>query len=383
MVQHNSNKSITLKHLAIGGKRYIGIKFYPDKVLQALVKDLSQIGWSNKFQMTVLPNNKENLHLICEKFKGVAWINTQHFFINRPVNHGNEKLSVDAYRKRPPKNGWRYCPEEYYQKLEIRKYSIHTARSYIGMFEKYINHFSKSQDLMSLDELDIKKYIQHLVQQSKSDSYINQALNAIKFYYEVVKGMPNRFYDVERPIKSETLPKILSQQQVLNIIENTTNLKHRCIVSLLYSSGIRRGELVALKLGDIISDRMLIRVNRGKGRKDRYTLLSETILNDLRIYFRQYRPQKYLFECKPGIQYSASSVGKVVAKAAEKARILERVTPHMLRHSFATHLLENGTDLRQIQTLLGHNSLKTTELYTHVAIKGMNTIKNPLDLKKH
>ncbi|MCV9386997.1 site-specific tyrosine recombinase/integron integrase [Reichenbachiella ulvae] len=375
------DKSITLKHLVINSRRYGGIKFYPDKVIQSLVKNLPEIGWSNKYQMAVLPNNPSHLQNIYDAFKGVAWINTQYFFVNRPVNHGNEPLSVDAYRKRPAKKGWKYCPEEFYQKLEIRKYSIHTARSYIGMFERFINYYAHVEDLMSLSDKEINGYIQHMVQLGRSDSYINQALNAIKFYYEVVMGMPNRFYEVNRPIQPEALPKVLSKKQVFRMIENCSNLKHRCIVSLLYSSGLRRGELIALKIEDIKSDRMMIRVNSGKGRKDRYTLLSERILDELREYFKKYRPQQYLFEYSPGVQYSGSSVGKVVARAAKRGGIIERVTPHMLRHSFATHLLESGIDLRQIQTLLGHNSLKTTEVYTHVAVEGMNKIKNPLDLE--
>lgn len=381
MSSHDPHKSITLKHLAIGGKRYIGIKFYPDKVLQALVKELPQIGWSNKYQMTVLPNNSKNLSLIFEKFKGVAWINTQYFFTNRPVNHGNEKLSVDAYRKRPPKNDWRYCPEEYYQKLEIRKYSLNTARVYISMFEKFINHHPKTKDLMQLSEFDIKHYLQHLVRQGKSDSYLNQAINAIKFYYEVVKEMPNRFYAIERPILKEPLPAVLSKREVLAMIDKTKNIKHRCILSLLYSAGLRRAELLNLKPVDIESGRMMIKVRNGKGGKDRYTLLGKRVLEDLRKYYQRYRPSQFLFEGAKGRAYSPTSVKNIVSRAAAKAQMAKRVTPHMLRHSFATHLLESGTDLRYIQVLLGHNSSRTTEIYTHVANSNFKGIKNPLDLE--
>jgi len=192
--------------------------------------------------------------------------------------------------------------------------------------------------------------------------------------------MPNRFYTIERPRKKEKLPKVISKQEVLRMIAVSTNSKHKCIISLLYSSGLRRSELLNLTLSDIESDRMLIRVEGAKGNKDRYTLLSEKILVDLRIYFKIYRPKKYLFEGLKGGKYSSNSVLKVVKKAAEKAAINKRVTPHILRHSFATHLLENGTDLRYIQELLGHNSSKTTEVYTHVAKNNFNKIKNPLDL---
>ncbi|MFT7036534.1 MAG: integrase/recombinase XerD [Cyclobacteriaceae bacterium] len=375
-------KNITLKHLLIKEQKQIGILFYPDKVIQALIKGLPGVKWSTQYEMAFILNNKKNLDLIFDTFKGVCWVNCSHFYPNRPINVNNEDLSVDSFRKRIPRQGWRYCPEEFYQKLEIRKYAMNTARTYIHLFEKFINNFPQEEGLMDLNELKIREYLQVLVQNKLSDSYINQSINAIKFYYEVVKGMPNRFYSIERPIKTETLPKVLSQEQVFKIIDNTTYLKHKCIISLLYSSGLRRGELISLKLEDIISDRMLIKVENGKGRKDRYTLLGESMLVDLRTYYKKHKPTKYLFEGIGGEKYSGSSVGKIVSRAAKKAKILEKVTPHMLRHSFATHLLENGTDLRQIQSLLGHNSLKTTEVYTHVAVKGMNEIKNPLDLRK-
>lgn len=192
--------------------------------------------------------------------------------------------------------------------------------------------------------------------------------------------MANRFYDIERPLPTEALPKVLSKNQIRAMISSINNLKHKCILSLLYSAGLRRGELLNLKLTDIISDRMLIRVEQGKGKKDRYTLLGEQVLQNLRQYSLQAKPSYYLFEGSNGKKYSGSSVVKIVQRAASRARIRERVIPHMLRHSLATHLLEDGVDLRQIQSLLGHNSIKTTEVYTHVAVKGMNKIKNPIDL---
>lgn len=358
----------------------IGLKFYPDKVIQALVKELPGVKWSNKYGMVTVPNTPANLNAIFSKFQGISWINCTHFFPNRPVHTCGEDLSVDKYRKRKPIPGWRYCPEEFYQKLELKKYALNTAKIYIGMFEKFINHFAGDIKLTEINDLMIRKYLQHLVQQNRSDSYLNQSINAIKFYYEVVKEMPNRFYDIERPLPAEALPKVLSKNQIRAMISSINNLKHKCILSLLYSAGLRRGELLNLKLTDIISDRMLIRVEQGKGKKDRYTLLGEQVLQNLRQYYLQAKPSYYLFEGSNGKKYSGSSVVKIVQRAASRARIRERVIPHMLRHSLATHLLEDGVDLRQIQILLGHNSIKTTEVYTHVAVKGMNKIKNPIDL---
>ena len=191
--------------------------------------------------------------------------------------------------------------------------------------------------------------------------------------------MPNRFYEVERPIKKEALPKVISKESVIKMIGCCSNIKHKCIVELLYSAGLRRGELLNLKVSDIDSERMTIRVEQGEGRKDRLTLLSKRMLKDLREYYRVYKPKKYLFEAPDGSQYGATSVAKIIDRAAKSAKINKTVTPHILRHSFATHLLESGTDLRYIQALLGHHSSRTTEVYTHVAVDGLTQIKNPLD----
>ena len=191
--------------------------------------------------------------------------------------------------------------------------------------------------------------------------------------------MPSRFYAIERPIKKETLPEVIGKEAIVKMIHHTPNIKHRCLISLLYSAGLRRSELLNLKISDIDSERMVIKVRGSKGNKDRLTLLGEQMLADLRKYYKTYLPNEYLFEGEKKGQYSATSVMKIVRRAAKKAKIIQRVTPHMLRHSFATHLLEDGTDLRYVQALLGHNSSKTTEIDTHVAVKSIRKIKNLLD----
>lgn len=374
----NSMKSITLYHLMINNQKMIGIKFSPDKLIQNLVKGLPNPKWSKRYNMAYIPNTKANLGVIFNTFKGVVWINYNRFLINKPVNRKNETVDVAWFRKRKPITDYRLCPEEYLLKLELKRYANSTIKTYVTFFEMFIN-FHKDKELNSIDEGDIRVFLQSLIQKNASNSYVNQAINAIKFYYEAVLGMPNRFYEIERPRKESKLPKVISKNEVLSIIEHTNNIKHRCVVELLYASGLRRSELLNLKLSDVDSKRMLIRIEGSKGNKDRQTLLSKTALNDLRAYFKEYRPKTYLFEGKNGKKYSAQSVLKIVTGAAEKAKIPLRVTPHMLRHSFATHLLESGTDLRQIQVLLGHSSTKTTEIYTHVAINTFETIKNPLD----
>lgn len=372
-------RSITLKHLLIDSDKKIGILFNADKVIQALVKQLPNLKWSEEFNMFYIPNTKDNLTLIFNKFRGVVWVNCNHFFKDKVINPYSEKPDVNWFRRRKLDENYRACPEEFLQKLELKKYATNTVRTYVKSFEAFINHY-KNHDLLALNEQDIRAYLQILVQEKKSNSYINQAINSIKFYYEVVLDMPNRFYAIERPRKERKLPKVLSKEEVNDMIKSCQNLKHKCIISLLYSAGLRRNELLSLKIDDIDSDRMLIHVKAAKGNTDRYTLLSKTLLKDLRQYYKEYKPVNFLFEGPYNRPYSPASVLKIVKKAAAASSIKKNVTPHMLRHSFATHLLENGTDLRYIQALLGHRSSKTTEIYTHIATNAFTAIKNPLDL---
>lgn len=362
----------------IANKRMIGIQFSPDKLIQDLLKGLPQCKWSTKYRMAYVPNSKTNLNRIYSTFKGVAWINYNKFLTNRPINTHNQEVDANWFRTRELPPGYRRCPEPYLQRLELKRYAKNTVKVYVQFFEQFINRYPE-KDLETLNESDIREYLRSLINRNCSNSYVNQAINAIKFYYEGVLGMPNRFYELERPRKESHLPKVISKEEVLRIIDHTNNLKHQCIVQLLYSSGLRRSELVSLKLEDIDSKRMIIRIKQAKGKKDRITILSSNVLENLRRYYKQWQPTTYLFEGRNKEPYSAVSVLKIVKDAANRAGIRTTVTPHVLRHSFATHLLESGTDLRQIQVLLGHGSTKTTEIYTHVANHTFTAIKNPLD----
>jgi site-specific recombinase XerD len=372
------NKHITLKHLLIGDQKMIGIQFYPDKVIQALIKEFSNPKWSKEFSMVYIINTKENLTEVFEKFRGVAWINGNSFFKEKPIRD-NQPVDINWYRNRSKTTSYKYVPEDYLRKLELKRYALNTCKTYIIHFEKFINHYC-DKDIVTLSEEEIRSYLQHLISQNKSNSYLNQAINSIKFYYEVVMGMPNRFYSIERPRKQQQLPKVISKEEIITMLEHTNNIKHRCIIGLLYSAGLRRSELLNLQLTDIDSKRMLIFIRNAKNNKDRYSLLSQTILKDLRTYYKQWKPKEYLFEGALGGRYSAESVAKIVRRASAKSGILRKITPQMLRHSFATHLLEDGTDIRYIQTLLGHSSTKTTEIYTQVALNNFKSIRNPLDL---
>ena len=282
-MRHQSHRVITLKHLLIKQEKQIGLKFNSDKMVHTVIKGLPDVKWSNKFGMAYLKNNSKNVAIIFNDFKGIAWVNGSHFFHKKSNAKATVPLNVDSYRKRTLPKSYRVCPEEFLQKLELKHYALNTAKTYIQLFEAFINHH-KHVALTDIDESMIQKYLQSLVHQKRSSSYINQMINSIKFYYEVVLEMPNRFYSIDRPIKKEPLPKVISLEEVQTIINNTNNIKHRCIISLLYSAGLRRGELLNLKLENIDSKRMVINIVNSKGGKDRLTILSPTLLKDLRIH---------------------------------------------------------------------------------------------------
>ena len=369
---------ITLKHLIVDQKHKIGLQYFRNKLIDDKLTNTFNAKWSDEHNLVYISNNKYHLKKLFQQFKGIAYINSKHFFQSKTNKRENEKLILDKYRDRKVDNNYRLCPDEYLQKLEIERYAKSTANSYISNFEAFINHY-KTKPLLEINEFDIKNYLSLLNKKKYSDSYQNLALNSIKFYYEKVLRMPNRFYHIGRPRKKESLPKVISKQEVASIIKNTNNIKHKCIVQLLYSAGLRRGELLNLKVLDIDSKRMVIHIINGKGGKDRNTLLSKQLLADLRAYYKEWKPKKYLFEGQNGGAYSGKSVANIIKNACIKAKITKTVTPHMLRHSFATHLLESGTNLRYIQELLGHSSTKTTEIYTHVATNNIQNIKSPLD----
>ena len=373
MNQYTKQKCITLKHLYIDGQKHIGIQFNYDKTIQTVIKTLPNPRFSNEFNMYYIVNNKANLQQIFDSFRTIAWVNCNYFMTKKTINNFNPKLDKKALNM---KND--VIPDAYVQKLLLKKYAKSTIRTYISIFTQFMLYYSE-RDLDALNELDIRKYLEMEVKKGRSGSTINQTVNAIKFYYEIVLEMPNRFYNIERPQKSRSLPKVLNKKEVGLILNSIKNLKHHCIVSLLYSAGLRRSELLDLKLEDIDGQNSTLLIKNSKGRKDRVTIVSAQLIKQLRIYYKTYRPKVYLFEGENGGQYSGASVAKIVKKAAKKAGIAKAVSPHMLRHSFATHLLEDGTDLRQIQLLLGHSSTQTTEIYTHVTKNHLKVIANPLD----
>ncbi len=269
--------------------------------------------------------------------------------------------------------------DEMRRQLELRGYSRGTIKTYLQHAKNFVKFHRKSP--LELGPKALESYLYHITSRRRvSVSYRNQAISALKFLYVKVLGRPFMTDDLPRPKKEHKLPTVLSMEEVHRLLRSIRNRKHLAILMLAYSAGLRVSEVVRLRMADIDVQRCMIHVRGGKGRKDRYTVLSETALKTLEEYAHYYRPVGWLFPGqRRGRHLSTRTVQKVVADAGRKAGIGKRLTTHTLRHSFATHLLENGTALRYIQELLGHRSTKTTQIYTHVTRKDLARIISPLD----
>lgn len=259
----------------------------------------------------------------------------------------------------------------------IRKgYSKKTIKSYVNHLNRFLE-YSKGKD----DFESINSYLLYLLDfKSSSHTYANQAINAIKISLKIQGKSESEIMTIVRPKKEKTLPKVLSQDEVKKIFEATINVKHKTMLMLGYSCGLRVSEVASVRVIDIDSSRMIVLIKQSKGRKDRITTLSEKMLIQLREYHVQYKPKEWLFENPDRSSHiTTRTIQRVFNDAKDKAKIKKEATFHSLRHSYATHLLEAGVDLRYIQELLGHNSSKTTEIYTHVSTKSLRGIINPLD----
>ena len=264
--------------------------------------------------------------------------------------------------------------------LELKNLSPRTRSCYLTWMRSFALHFHRAPD--ELGEQEIRGYLHYLIQEKKaSQSGVSQAYSALKFFYETTLKRDWNGFRIPRMQKGKKLPVVLSRQEIQAIFSATRNLKHRVVLMTIYSAGLRISEVVHLKVSDIDSQRMTIRVQQGKGQKDRYTLLSQRTLEVLRAYWKEYRPSGWLFPGKPETEpLSVSSVQRVFEKVLLRAGIKKPASVHTLRHSFATHLLEAGTDLFHIQRLLGHTSPKTTAIYLHLSRKNLGGVRSPLDL---
>lgn len=264
-------------------------------------------------------------------------------------------------------------------KIILKGYSEHTLRNYLQEFFQFLITIKK-HDADSFGSDKIKAYILYCIRDLKlKESTIHNRINAIRFYYEDVLGREGYMIPVPRPKKPSTLPKVLSKSELKKMFELTTNIKHKVILQLVYGMGLRVSEIVALKITDIDSKRMMVHLRCAKGKKDRYVPLPMSALDLIREYFRMYKPKDFLVEGMTGGPYTVRSVQAVFKTAMNKARIKKPIGIHGLRHSYATHLLEAGTDMSFIQKLLGHRDIKTTMIYAKIGERDIAKIESPLD----
>ena len=344
----------------------IGIDFKFNLPVKEYLKNFTGLKWSQTFGCFYVSASRKRLELL------QAYLKNGGILVNDSlIDYSKIKLLSN---KEPDKAA---MGKAYLKYLKGLRFSESTIKTYWNFTDKFIKMYPVTDNYT---EGDVARYIEDQVAgKDYSISSHRQCISALKHYFEFTGQALFNLEKLKRPKKSAYLPTVLSKEEVLDILRLTRNLKHRCILALIYSSGLRIGELLRLELRDIDIDRRQIFIRQSKGRKDRYVMLAESFLPLLFNYLRTYEPRKYFVEGFGGTTYSSSAVRSFLKDSCKRAKIRKRVTPHTLRHSFATHMLENGTDLRYIQELLGHAKPETTMIYTHVAQKDVVKIQSPLD----
>ena len=343
------------------------------------MKSIENAVWNKADFSWILPKNENTLPLLFKPFRGIAWIDMSEL-----KGEVKKVLLTESKTKKielPPISETNKLEIiDFVRHLKSKRYSESTIKTYSEALSTFLRFFH-SKPILDIDNEDLISFNnEYILEQKLSSSFQNQIVIAIKLYFSSRKGMKLDPELVHRPRREKTLPNVLSKEEVKLILNTHNNLKHKTMLSLIYSCGLRCGELLALEPHHIDSKRNIVLIKNSKGKKDRIVPLSGKILEMLRDYYKLHKPSKYLFEGQnKGQQYDSRSLQLILKQALQKTGIKKPVTLHWLRHSFATHLLESGTDLRYIQELLGHSSSKTTEIYTHVSTKNIQQIKSPFD----
>lgn len=377
-------KSVVIKKLFHRNVHCLGIFFEKDFEVIKEVKQIPDVKFSMTNTCWYIPNEQNALSKIISTLKGKVWVDlTELKKDNRASSQQPTFKDVEQIKK--PAVVSQLLPEQEQalrmmeQKLVLRGYSVNTQRTYQQQFKEFLL-FYKDAHPVDIEEAQIRNYLLYLIEHRKlSKSAQNQSVNAIKFFYEKVLRQERKVYYLERPMKDKKLPEVLSQEEVIDIFEALDNIKHRVMLMLIYAAGLRRSELLNLRVGDVDVNRNIVFIRGGKGHKDRQSVMSQNLVPLLQQYLKEHAPTLWLFEGVGREQYSATSLQQVLKQAVRRTGIKKSVRLHMLRHSFATHLLESGTSTRYIQVLLGHESPKTTEIYAHVSRFALDKIKSPLD----
>lgn len=366
----NSKRKLILRVHRQDGKRYLFIRFVGAESYGSEIEVQGAI-WHTDLEAWLLPYSYENRKLIWDQFKGRIWI--------------DQKLTEQIQKSRLPsadregikEQHWRYL-DAFRSKLVARRYASSTVESYLSLIKKLVSFLDKAPHEISQQELH-RFECDYLKKHSYSISTHRQFAGALKLYLELYPNSDIEVTSINMPRKDQRLPVVLSQDEIRRILIGIHNLKHRSLLALIYSAGLRIGEALSLRVSDIDFERGQIRIQNAKRRKWRYVGLAKSMTIMLDNYMGAYAPSDYLFEGQHGGSYNANSVRKILHRACKRAKIKKHVTPHTLRHSYATHLLESGIDLRYVQELLGHAKPETTMLYTHITRKQLIGIPSPFD----
>lgn len=378
-------EQVSLRPLFHRKQDCIAIYFLNTKELQEVVQTIINATWSRTYKCWYVPCTRHHYENIKVAFVNMAMLEVSalRLFLEQrkklvPVE--NVQISVVSKISTKQLNAENSGAMEQMQRMLVLKgYSPNTMRVYCYEF-KHLLGLLGDRSVNSLEKTHVLSYLLWLIKnQGYSEQHVHSAVNAIKFYFEKVKKYPPEFYDLPRPKKPLKLPAVLSLQEMTRLIQQLVNIKHRTMIMTGYAAGLRVSEIINLKTKDIDSERMMIHIHGAKGKKDRMVPLSKKLLLQLREYYIKYKPKEFLFEGQLGGQYSSRSAQQVIKEAKVKAGITKSGSMHTLRHSYATHLIESGTDIRYIQALLGHNNITTTMRYTHVSKKFLSKIESPLD----
>lgn len=375
-------KTVILEKAIHREKQRILLKFEYDQQLISIVKTIDGARWSQTLRCWHVENKPESLKTIFRTLKGQAQIDATRIF-KQSVNPPKQvRTKTNVTHKLANQLDTEISSRlDSFQKWMIQKrYSERTIRTYISLLKVFFR-FLHNKRVETITEEDVLSFnSEYVIEGGFSSTFQNQVINAIKLFYFTVQKKTITPEHIERPRTGRSLPNVLSKEEVEKLLNTPLNYKHKVMLSLVYACGLRRSELLNLKTRHVDYDRKLLIIKGAKGNKDRVAPLPVKIIAALKDYVRKYNPGNWLFEGqKKGERYSETSLQEVFRANVEKSGINKSATLHWLRHSYATHLLENGTDLRYIQEILGHKSSKTTEIYTHVSQKNIERIKSPFD----
>lgn len=357
------------------GEKRIKLVFPYDRARIEILKKINDWRWSVTLKAWSLPHTEPAISLIRNVLDGLEVKKLPEEYLN--------KKGKTLKKPAPP----RVISEEAQGKilkfkywLRSKRYSERTIATYLDSLKTFFSFFPE-RPIHKLTVSDVIRFNNdYILKEKLSSSFQNQVINAVKLFYSQVQNKDMHVEDLPRPRRERKLPNVLSKEEIKRLLDAPTNLKHKAMLSLVYACGLRCGETLRLRPMHIDANRNILMIKGGKGNKDRIVPLSSRIVSLLRDYFKIFKPKNYLFEgAKAGEPYDERSLQCVLKQSLAKAKIAKPATLHWLRHSYATHLLEAGTDLRYIQEILGHSSSKTTEIYTHVSTKAISQIKSPFD----